>query len=165
MQDPRGSVYSPIDGIPVTFREFDLKAAYATAMASLGIPDYQAARSTCDPGDFKSDALGYACLRFQFPPETRFPCLPVVSANEHGLIYPLSGETYATAPEIALALYLGAEIEILQGVIIPWLDRSPQPFEMVIKEFDARRKLHPSGTMQNALYKFLGNSLYGMGRG
>jgi hypothetical protein len=161
MQDPRGAVYTPIDDIPVTFREFDLKAAYATAMASLQIPDYEAARLTTDPADFKPDEMGFACLRFQFPPTTRFPCLPVVSTNEHGLIYPLSGEAYVTAPEIALARHMGAEITILQGVIVPWVVNSLRPYEMVIKEFARRRAEHADGTVQNALYKLLGNSLYG----
>jgi hypothetical protein len=161
MQHPRGSVYAPINDSPVTFREFDLKAAYATAMLSLQLPDYDAARHADNPADFKPDQLGFALVRFQFPPSTRFPCLPVNSDREHGLIYPMSGETYVTAPEIALALHLGAKIEIIDGVIVPWKVDSPRPYALAITKFSERRAKHPPDTMQNALYKLLGNSLYG----
>jgi hypothetical protein len=72
---------------PILFREFDLAAAYATALASLRIPDYDNARITTDPADFCPDQLGFARVAFQFPPETtRFPCLPVIASDERGLV-------------------------------------------------------------------------------
>jgi hypothetical protein len=151
----------------ILFREFDLAAAYATALASLCIPDYDNARTTTDPADFRPDELGFARVRFSFPPETtRFPCLPVIASDERGLVYPLNGEAYVTAPEIVLALQMGAEITILDGVVIPWVEDSPQPFELVIRELSRRRSEHPKGSLQNEMFKQLGNSLYGkLGQG
>jgi hypothetical protein len=152
---------------PILFREFDLAAAYATALASLRIPDYDKARPTTDPADFRADQLGFARVSFHFPSETtRFPCLPVIASDERGLVYPLSGEAYVTAPEIALARHMGAEITILDGVVIPWVEDSPRPFEVVIRDLQRRRKEHPPGSLQNEMFKQLGNSLYGkLGQG
>ena len=152
---------------PILFREFDLASAYATALASLRIPDYDKARPTTDLADFVPDQLGFARVAFQFPPETmRFPCLPVIASDERGLVYPLSGEAYVTAPEIALARHMGAEITILDGVVIPWIENSPRPFEVVIRELSRRRAKHPAGSLQNEMFKQLGNSLYGkLGQG
>jgi len=151
----------------ILFREFDLASAYATALASLRIPDYDNARTTTDLADFRPDQLGFARVNFSFPPETtRFLCLPVVASDERGLVYPLSGEAYVTAPEIALARHMGAEITVLDGVVIPWIEDSPQPFELVIGELSRRRAKHPKGTLQNEMFKQLGNSLYGkLGQG
>jgi len=87
-----------------------------------------------------------------------------MAADQRGLVYPMRGETRATSPEIALAMRLGAESEILHGVVIPWvlpgLNR-PKPFEGVISELTNRRRQHPDGSFENAMHKDLGNSLYG----
>jgi hypothetical protein len=146
---------------PGFFREFDLTGAYATCLSSLKIPDYNRARPTQDLEDFKTWELGFARVKFTFPPNTRFPCLPVLSLDEHGLIYPITGESYATSPEIVLAKHLGAEIEILDGVVIPWAKDDTRPFEIVISELSRRRKEHEPGTIQNQMYKLLGNAIYG----
>jgi hypothetical protein len=148
------------------WHEFDLSSAYATSLATLQIPDYDAARHTTDPGDFHVDQLGFAWLAFEFPQITRFPCLPVVAPNDRGLVYPLRGETYATAPEIALARRLGASITIKSGVVIPWSKDSPQPFQIVIRDLLKRRAQYPKVTIENEMFKQLGNSLYGkLGQG
>jgi hypothetical protein len=61
---------------------------------------------------------------------------------------------------------MGAEITVLDGVVIPWVDDSPQPFELVIRELSRRRAEHQKRTLQNEMFKQLGNSLYGkLGRG
>lgn len=66
-----------------------------------------------------------------------------------------------TAPEIALALHMGAEITVLDGVVIPWIEDSKRPFELVIRDFSKRRNAHPKGSIENEMFKQLGNSLYG----
>jgi hypothetical protein len=151
----------------ILFRELDLASAYATALASLRIADYDKARTTTDPVDFRPDQLGFARVSFRFPRETtRFPCLPVIASDERGLVYPLAGEAFVTAPEIALARHMGAEVTVLDGVVIPWIEDSPRPFELVIRELSRRRKEHQPGSLQNEMFKQLGNSLYGkLGQG
>jgi hypothetical protein len=145
------------------FREFDIAGAYTTALSSLQILDYSKARCSTDPHDYHVDQVGFARLKFRFPAGFRHPSLPVMADDQRGLIYPLSGTTYATSPEIALALHLGAEIEILHGVVIPWVIqmKSVRPFESVISELNNRRRQYPDKSFENAMYKQLGNSLYG----
>jgi hypothetical protein len=36
-----------------------------------------------------------------------------------------------------------------------------RPFESIIKTIQAKRKLYPKGTINNYLYKLMGNSIYG----
>jgi hypothetical protein len=167
MSPRSGAVYAEneTDG-PVLWREFDLKGAYATSLSALRIPDYDAAFDTKDPAAFRSDTLGFARVRFSFPEDCRFPCLPVEAEHDRGLIYPRSGEAYVTGPEIELARHLGAELEILNGVVVPWLPGSPHPFQEVIKDLRRRRGEHEKGTLQNELFKQLGNGIYGkLGQG
>jgi hypothetical protein len=154
-----GPTPPPQDG--VLLREFDLVSAYATALCSLQIPDYSNAYTVRDAEEFTEDQLGFARISFRFPPSTRYPCLPVEADKGRGLIFPLVGMAWVTAPEIVLALSLGAEITVHHGVIIPWVKDSPHIFEPVIKDLMVRREQHPKGSLQNALYKLLGNGLYG----
>ena len=143
------------------YREYDLHSAYTTALAVTGIPDYDAAYASADPADFTPDVMGLARIRFRFPPWTRYPSLPVVASGDRGLVFPTTGEAHVTAPEIATARYLGAEIEILQGVIVPWSEAGERPFEIVIRDLLERRGTYQKGSLQNEMFKQLGNSLYG----
>jgi hypothetical protein len=77
-----------------------------------------------------------------------------------------SSRANATAPEIALALSLGAEIEILNGVVIPWLPESPCIFQKAIRDLRRRREEHKPKTILNEMFKQLGNGIYGkLGQG
>ena len=145
------------------FSEYDIAGAYITALSSVQILDYAAARVTHNPHDFTADQIGFARIRFRFPPGTRRPSLPIPADDNRGLHHPRSGTTYATSPEIAVALHLGAEIEILHGVVIPWVAEGEivRPFESVLAELNNRRSQFPDGSFQNAQYKQNGNSLYG----
>jgi hypothetical protein len=143
------------------FREFDLISAYAVAMASIGMPDWTRMHDSNDLSEFRPGVLGIARVRFSFPGRTRFPSLPVVAPNDYGLIYPLEGEAYATASEIAVALRQGATIEVLDGVIVPWLDDACRPFMRVIDDLQRHRDQHPKGSLQNEMFKQLANSIYG----
>jgi hypothetical protein len=148
------------EGTPL-FHEYDLVAAYAVAMASIKTPDWARMRNCIDPSEFAAGTLGIARVGFRFPDDTRFPSLPVVAPDDHGLIFPLEGETYATASEIAVAHRQGAEIEILDGVIVPWRDDGDRPFRLVLHELQRRRNQHPKGSLQNELLKQLMNSIFG----
>ena len=135
-------------------------------MASMGMPDWTGMHDSNDPSEFRPGVLGIARARFSFPDWTRFPSLPVVAPNEYGLIYPLEGEAYATASEIAVARRQGAAIDILDGVIVPWCDDGCRPFMLVIKDLQCRRDQHPKGSLPNEMFKQLANSIYGkLGQG
>ncbi len=142
------------------FFDFDLQGAYTTGMCDLLILDYGKAYMVTDPHEFKGHTCGFALVNFKFPAATRFPCLPV-RHQRYGLIFPISGTSYCTAPEIEVALNLGCEIEIVQGVIIPWVSNSKPVFEPFVRLVRQKRNSYPKKSFEELLWKEIGNSLYG----
>jgi hypothetical protein len=140
------------------WNDYDLAGAYTTAMVAFRVPDYEAQRPTTDLNDFQIDVMGFARIRFKFPDNTRFPCLPV--RYEAGLIFPLEGTTYVASPEIRLALDMGAEIIIEKGLVVPWKSEV-RPFELFAKSIRDKRDSHEKGSVEEQIWKEIGNSLYG----
>lgn len=142
------------------YNDFDLAGAYTTGLVDLRLIDYDNFWFSRDPQDFVGHVLGFAYVRFAFPETTRFPSLPVRNANG-GLVYPLSGFSYCTAPEIEVALNLGCRIDILHGVILPWLEGDERLFEPYAMHIRALRQSFVKGSLDELYAKLLGNSLYG----
>ena len=138
--------------------DVDISGAYSTAMAAIRVPDWNNLRVTRDIEDYPAETLGIARVRFEFPHDVRFPCLPVRSNN--GLIFPLEGESYCASPEIALARQLGANISIMHGVVIPWLN-DVRPFALFSRTVREKRKSHAKGSVFERTWKEIGNSVYG----
>jgi hypothetical protein len=105
-----------------TYFDPDLSGAYVAGLAYVMALDYDRLEMTKDVKHFVGHVAGFASVRFKFPDGTRFPCLPVAVKNR-GLWFPLSGESLCTAPEIELALSMGAHVEVLFGIVIPWMAR------------------------------------------
>lgn len=113
---------------------------------------------------------GFAKIRFKFPPDTQFPCLPV-RHKTFGLLYVLEGETVATAAEILLALKAGAEIKALASVEFPVeLDeKNAQPVRLFLnhlKTLNEKRNSYKPGKpdaseVMEKLVKEFTNSFYG----
>jgi len=61
---------------------------------------------------------GFAKIRFKFPPETQFPCLPI-RHKAFGLLYPLEGETvgYTQAELVSMTIDQISTPEKAQGVL------------------------------------------------
>jgi hypothetical protein len=142
--------------------DVDLSGAYTTAMAAIKVPDYKNIKISSELADYKKDTLGVAQIRFKFPSDKKYPCLPV--RTDHGLVFPLEGETYVASPEIELALSLNAEIKIEYGVVIPWLNEV-RPFEQFSKSVrehrDVEKEAGRKGGLFELLWKDMGNSVYG----
>jgi hypothetical protein len=145
--------------------DYDLCAAYPTALASIGSPAWDAAYGTTTPSDFTDRVLGFARLRFQFPKSVRFPTLPVRAPGK--LIFPLSGECYATAPEIALAQSLGATITIHDGFVIPCNTVEKPYYPTIQKSLNHRKAAEKAGNeVVTRLHKAIASSIAGkMGQG
>ncbi|MBO2568136.1 hypothetical protein I6M39_03855 [Shewanella algae] len=143
-----------------TFYDFDLSGAYTTGMVDLHPLDYEKAFMSRNVDDFCGHICGFARVRYSFPDDTRFPCLPV-HHELYGLYFPLSGETYATAPEIEVARNMGATLDILQGVIIPWLSDSQSLFLSFVQMIRHKRSIYPKKSFEESMWKEIGNSLYG----
>ncbi|MCB1204774.1 MAG: hypothetical protein KDN18_10990 [Verrucomicrobiae bacterium] len=145
--------------------DYDLCAAYPTALASIGSPAWDKAYGTTEPSDFTDQVLGFAYVHFEFPKSVRFPTLPVRAPGK--LIFPLSGESYATAPEIALARSLGASITIQEGFVIPCSSDEKPYFPTIKKSLEHRKAAWKAGNdLAEKLHKAIANSIPGkMGQG
>ncbi|MBA2073893.1 hypothetical protein [Aeromonas veronii] len=140
--------------------DWDLKGAYTTGLCDLLVPDYANMHTSSDPQDFIGHVMGFAYVEFTFPAGTRFPCFPVRS-EQYGLRFPLSGLAYVTAPEIELALSMGATIAIKHGVIVPWVAGSQPLFEDFTRLIQRLRREYPKKSLEEVMVKEIGNSLYG----
>lgn len=114
---------TPITNELTRFYDHDLAGCYVVSLAGSMVLDYEKIEIVRDKTPYKGHVAGFAQVRFKFPPGTMYPCIPVMVGN-YGLWFPLSGVGIATAPEIELAMEMGAEIEILFGLIIPWMARA-----------------------------------------
>ncbi|MDP2025608.1 DNA polymerase [Sulfuriferula sp.] len=151
-------VFGPTDvGV---YNDYDLAGAYTTGMVDLRHIDYENFWITHDPADFVGHVLGFAYVKFAFPEGTRFPSLPVRN-RDNGLVYPLTGFSYCTAPEIEVALNLGCDIEIKHGIVIPWLDGDDRLFEPYVLGIRKLRARFVKGSLDELYAKLLGNGLYG----
>lgn len=144
--------------------DFDLRGAYTNALLDIRPLDYKAAYDCNEVEAFLDDVCGFAKVKFEFPPSTKYPCLPVI-ADAYGLYFPLSGDSFCTAPEIALAVNLGCTITIDLGVIVPWVEDkvNERIFEPFVKKVREQRTIHKSSgdKFSELLWKEIGNSLYG----
>ena len=113
---------TPITNELTRLYDHDLAGCYVVSLAGSMVLDYERIEIIRDKTRYKGHVAGFAQVRFKFPPGTMYPCIPVMVGN-YGLWFPLSGVGIATAPEIELAMEMGAEIEILFGIIIPWMER------------------------------------------
>lgn len=142
--------------------DVDMIGAYTTGMVSVRRIAFQKSFETRRLKDFLGDVLGVAWIDFRYPKPVPFPALPVRS-DERGLIYPLAGQTYATAPEIDLAVRQGCQIVIRRGVIWPWEDDPDDVriFEPFVRTIRALRKAYTHDPVFDEYAKLLGNSVYG----
>lgn len=151
--------------------DYDLAGAYTTGLLDVLQPDYDNLYTSQNPEEFCGHTMGFALVSFRFPDTVRYPCLPV-RTDQYGLFFPLTGESWATAPEIALALSLGAEITIQHGIIIPWRqyksDNASSPTEPAcsvflpfVQQVRENRNRHDKGSLEEKFWKEIGNSLYG----
>lgn len=85
-------------------------------------------KMTSDDAAWEPDSYvipGFARIRFSFPKHVRYPCIPI-KHSRYGLIYPQSGETVATAPEILLAISAGAQVDAITSVELPIATKDTQ---------------------------------------
>ena len=142
------------------WNDFDLAGAYTTGMVDLRHFDYSGVKFTTNPEDFRGHTLGFAWVKFSHPETVRYPVLPV-RHERLGLVFPMAGESYCTAPEIEVALSLGCEIEVLHGIVYTWKTGDERIFEPFTKRIRELRAAHPKGSLPEQYAKLLGNSCYG----
>lgn len=137
--------------------DYDLASAYPTAMATIGKADWHAIYPTTELSKLRLGSFAFACVDFKFLQNVRYPTLPVRTGN--GIIFPLEGRSYCSAPEIELALNLGCELKVKHGVVIPH-DESQKIFEPFIAKTINLRNTAPTD-IEKAFWKEITNSCYG----
>jgi len=149
-------------------------------MAMLGNPDYSRASliSTKDFLKLTPEELLYSYTiikgKFDFPSSTKYPSIPCF-LDETTTVYPLEGECLLTGAEYLLAKTQKCNIKIEEVFTIPFSYESikkengsivknyiKKPYFECIKELQSKRREYEKGTINNALYKEIGNSIYGL---
>jgi hypothetical protein len=145
-------------------------------MALLGDPDYGKARKLSEK-DLKQKSkkdliLSYTIIkgRFKFPKTVKYPSIPCF-VDKDITVYPLEGECILTGSEYLLAKEQGCEIKIKDIFYIPFkkiddgtgnIIDAYKPFYSSIEDLQHLRSQYKKGTINNLIYKQLGNSLYGL---
>lgn len=151
-----------------TWRDWDLITAYPSAMLSIREIDFRRPRVSTNVEDFLGDVLGFAHVEFAYPDSVIRPGLPV-DGDTRGLLYPRTGRSYCTAPELAVAVRQGCQITVFHhGVLFPWKQdaETGEPsdiriFEPFVREGRQRRARYEKGSAPELLIKLIMNSLYG----
>lgn len=104
---------------PGEWIDYDLAGAYSTGLMDLPLIDFDKPRVSLTPDDYCGHVAGYALIDFEHQPDTRFPVF-AISRGGKGLIFPLKGTCYATAPEIQAARDLDCKVTIRWGIVYPW---------------------------------------------
>ncbi|KAG0632597.1 hypothetical protein HOY80DRAFT_1069742 [Tuber brumale] len=184
--------------------DYDLASCYATIMSQNGDPFYQELdeNDNLDPslmtvlGDpYYANAINlnpysdiskydwknsYSAIKikFSFPESIQYPPLPVFM-DKNITIYPLSGVTVVTGPELLSALNILEKslrlekqlesdkyfIKIISGSYIPFKEGGYKPFFAAIRELQANRQkariFDGKGSAPERIFKDLGNMIYG----
>jgi hypothetical protein len=117
------------DNGKTTWYDYDLTAAYASAMCMLGNPNYDLLRhltpSEVEDMSDKELIYSYTVLKvnFEFPENTAYPSIPCY-ADESTTIYPLKGKAQLTGSEYILARSQNCKLKILGGTLIPYTYKS-----------------------------------------
>lgn len=142
------------------WNDIDLASAYTTVMAGIPPIDWnEVSMPTNLSAVAVLDAAVVAQVRFRFPCQTRFPCLPVPAGG--GLIFPLEGEATTTGAEILAAINMGAEIEVVTALRFEFRQGVHEfaGFSQMIAAERARYKVE--NPVFEKLVKEAGNSVYG----
>lgn len=166
--------------------DLDLVSCYTSIMLMVGSPDYEKGSVLSSEGFKKlsSDQMIFSftvlIVDFEFPKNTKYPCIACV-IEEGTQIYPLNGQdVIITSLDYIAAIRLKAKIVIKQVYYTPFkgfrkiyddLKRVQKkkfdityekPFNDCIKEIQGTRGLYQKGTINNILWKEIGNSIYGL---
>jgi len=159
--------------------DYDLTSAYTTGMVNLPLPDYnKGSLINCEDLDewpLEKFLTGYLIIHteFKFPGHVKYPSIPVY-VDKGTTVYPLEGVGYLTGPEYLLAKQQECVFNMKSAFYIEPKTKSVfnhknkefykveiKPFQHIINDIQGKRRIHPKGTVDNALYKEMGNSIYG----
>ena len=137
------------------FTEWDFTSAYPAAVLKLReMPIQKSWKEFSRMSQTKKFIGGFAHVRFRFPGNCVYPCLPVTVKSS--TVYPLQGESHCTLQEIRHALYGGCDIRILDG----WGYAQGSTALRDYIQWTLEQRKSASGAAK-IMYKLLGNSIIG----
>ena len=153
--------YTPVG----TLFDLDLCGAYSTSYSTIRTVDWTSARKITGLSEalVVTEAMVFAYVRFRFPDDTKYPCLPVRASRSRGLIYPLEGRSWCTGAELVAAVEAGAELKIATAWRIDWAEEEIYPlatFAKILSGIRAEAKRR-GDKIADMVMKLLLNSLYG----
>lgn len=107
--------------------------------------------------------------KFVFPSNVKYPSIPCY-IDKTTTVYPLSGDAFLTGAEYLLALRQGCLFDIKMAFHIKpktsynhanHKNSRLKPFQGIIKDVQAKRRVFAKGHINNLLYKEMGNGIYG----
>lgn len=108
------------------------------------------------------DGEGYVHCRFRFEPGTPYPMLPLMHSKFPKLVFPLSGETWCTTPELRLAESLGCTIDVVDGwVFYPSTYEEEHPLRDYLLDCIEIKNDSEGGTVEYEVAKLMMNSIIG----
>jgi hypothetical protein len=138
-------------------------------MSMAGHPDYEECKqlSHSELESLTREELLYNYLiiyaDFEFPFGTKYPSIPCF-VDENCTVYPLKGSCVITGAEYILAQAQKCKLKIHDIYSIPFKTveyKEYKPFASVIKLIQEKRREYAKGSISNAIYKELGNGIYG----
>lgn len=163
------------------FFDYDLKNAYPTVMCLFldidwfaNIEEYSNIELTLQHflvnGKYNPMIPLFAYVQFEFPSDTKFPSIPIYVNGKP--IRPLSSEgndgVYASAPEIYLALKMGAKVKAKKVIIGKTLSNEngvSKSLAYVVKDLVTERNYAKAtfgkGSLWDVLLKQMVNAIYG----
>lgn len=152
----------------ISWRIREKASVYDNRLVDSWYRRWKTAKLNSDDPIEKVSIPGFARIRFKFPLDTQFPCLPI-RHEKYGLLYVLEGETTVPAAEIMLAMEAGAEIKALTSVELPILGGYSQPDTFIMnhlavlanKRSEYKKSKEADGPVMEKLVKEFTNSFYG----
>jgi len=111
------------------WKDYDLTAAYTTAMCMMGNPNYNLLRNLTPVEvkdmSFKELIYSYTAInvKFSYPEGTKYPSIPVY-VDQTSTVYPLNGEAVLSGSEYILAQRQDCHLEVLGGTLLPYTYKS-----------------------------------------
>ena len=150
--------------------DLDISSAYPSAMALIPDPDFTVPPRVLAAGELRASDLPtpisflFGHVEFEFPQATMFPCLPCKDSQGRGLIFPRCGTTWASTPELFLALRMGARVVLLQPAqVIAARDTFglQEAYQELVGFRKEAERLYGKKSPQDLTYKEVNNSGYG----
>jgi hypothetical protein len=105
---------------------------------------------------------GFMGVKFEFPVNTRYPCLPVWDGMKNHLKFPRKGKSYCTIAEIREAIRLGVSFGFIDGWgFIPTEKERNHPIKRFMEDLMKLKARSKEGSAEYLFCKLLINSVVG----